>query len=82
MVVGAPGPQRANGTKRLNHPLVGELDVQFETLTVSGEPSQALYLYTAEPGTASDQALALLASWTQTNTAGAPSQTKRGMPDM
>lgn len=74
--------QRAHGTKRLNHPLVGELDVQFETLTVSGEPSQALYLYTAEPGTASDQALALLASWTQTNTAGAPSQTKRGMPDM
>lgn len=64
--------QRAHGTKRLNHPLVGELDVQFETLTVSGEPSQVLYVYTAEPGTTSQQALSVLASWTQTVTAQVP----------
>ena len=58
--------QRAHGTKRLNHPLVGELDVQFETLTISGEASQVLYVYTAAPGTTSHQMLSLLASWIHT----------------
>jgi len=56
--------QRTHGTKLLNHPLVGELEVQFETLTLPGDTSQVLYVYTTEPGTASSEALALLASWT------------------
>ena len=56
--------QRTHGTKRLSHPLVGYLDVQFETLTLPGEQSQVLYVYTTEPGTASQQALSMLASWT------------------
>jgi transcriptional regulator with XRE-family HTH domain len=55
--------QRTHGTKRLNHPLVGELDIHFETLTLPGEPSQTLYIYTTEPGSASEQSLSLLASW-------------------
>ena len=59
--------QRTHGTKHLNHPLVGELEVQFETLTLPGDTSQVLYLYTTEPGTASRDALSLLASWSQTN---------------
>lgn len=55
--------QRTHGTKHLDHPVVGELDVQFETLTLPGETSQTLYVYTTEPGSASEQALSLLASW-------------------
>lgn len=58
--------QRTHGTKRLNHPVVGELDVQFETFTLPGEASQVLYVYSAEPGTTSQQNLSLLASWMQT----------------
>jgi transcriptional regulator with XRE-family HTH domain len=55
---------RTHGTKRLDHPLVGRLEVQFETLTFPGDPRQALYVYTAEPGSRSHEALALLAGWT------------------
>ncbi|MFB2554887.1 helix-turn-helix domain-containing protein [Herbiconiux liangxiaofengii] len=58
--------QRTHGTKRLNHPLVGELEIHFETLTLPGESSQTLYVYTTEPGSASEQSLSLLASWAGT----------------
>lgn len=55
--------QRTHGTKRLHHPIVGALEVQFETLTLPGDPRQVLYVYTTEPGSASQEALTLLASW-------------------
>ena len=57
--------QRTHGIKRLNHPVVGEPEVRFETFTLPGEKSQVLYLYSlyrSEPGTTSQQALSLLAS--------------------
>lgn len=60
--------QRTHGTKRLNHPVVGTLDVQFETLTFPGDDHQVLYLYSTEPGTASHEALTLLANWTTPHT--------------
>lgn len=55
--------QRTHGTKHLHHPIVGPLDVQYETLTLPGDDQQVLYVYTAEPGTSSHEALALLGSW-------------------
>jgi transcriptional regulator with XRE-family HTH domain len=55
--------QRTYGTKRLRHPVVGPLDVQFETLTLPGDSDQAVYVYTTEPSSPSSRALALLASW-------------------
>jgi transcriptional regulator with XRE-family HTH domain len=58
--------QRTHGTKRLDHPVVGELDVHFETLTLPGEPSQTLYVYTTQPGSPSEESLSLLASWART----------------
>ncbi|MCA1221587.1 helix-turn-helix transcriptional regulator [Streptomyces sp. 8L] len=57
--------QRTHGTKRLDHPIVGVLDVQFESLPLPGDISQTLYIYTTEPGTTSHEALTLLANWTQ-----------------
>lgn len=54
--------QRTYGVKRLDHPVVGELSVQFESLSLPGDASQVLYIYTTEPGSASQAALALLAS--------------------
>lgn len=56
--------QRTSGTKRLRHPVVGELTVQFETLTLPGDRDQTLFLYTTEAGTSSREAMDLLASWT------------------
>lgn len=56
--------QRTHGSKRLRHPVVGDLTVDFETLTLPGDPDSTLYVYTCEPGSPSGQALDLLVSWT------------------
>ena len=49
-------------TKRLRHPLVGELTLTYEALTVNGAPGQQLIVYQAEPDSPSAAALALLGS--------------------
>ncbi|WP_291037246.1 helix-turn-helix transcriptional regulator [Herbiconiux sp.] len=72
--------QRTHGTKRLNHPLVGELDVHFETLTLPGDTSQTLYIYTTEPGSASEQSLSLLASWAG-SVPGGPQAARESWPN-
>jgi transcriptional regulator with XRE-family HTH domain len=54
------------GVKHIHHPLVGDLTLSFESLQVSADAGQTLLVYSAEPGTASREALSLLASWTTT----------------
>ena len=54
------------GSKRLHHPIVGELELSYETLTLEADEGLRLALYTAEAGSASQQALDLLGSWTAT----------------
>ena len=54
------------GSKRLHHPIVGELQLSYETLTLDADDGLRMALYTAEPGSSSQQALDLLASWTAT----------------
>lgn len=56
--------QRTFGDKQFRHPIVGELTLQYETLTLPGDPDQTLYLYTAEPHSQAAEALGLLTSWT------------------
>jgi transcriptional regulator with XRE-family HTH domain len=53
--------QYTHGIKLYRHPLVGELTLAYESLTLPDDPDQALYLYTAEPDSPSDHALRLLA---------------------
>ncbi|MEU2792588.1 helix-turn-helix transcriptional regulator [Streptomyces sp. NPDC007100] len=60
--------QRTHGSKRLHHALVGELTVEYETLTLPGDPDKTVFVYTAEPGSSSRQALDLLAMWPLTGT--------------
>ncbi|RJK95947.1 helix-turn-helix domain-containing protein [Vallicoccus soli] len=55
--------QRTSGSKRFRHPVVGDLVLGYETLTLPGDPDQTLFVYTAEPGSASVQGLRTLASW-------------------
>jgi transcriptional regulator with XRE-family HTH domain len=52
------------GTKRFEHPLVGELVLAYEELAVTAEPGLVLMVYTAERGSPSTERLRLLASWT------------------
>lgn len=55
------------GLKRLHHPVVGDLDLPFETFPLGTDPSQFLLTYTAEPASRSRETLNLLASWAATN---------------
>jgi hypothetical protein len=55
----------------MHHPVVGDLILGYEALTVTDDPEQTLGLHTAEPGSPSEQALRLLASWAS-ETAGPP----------
>ena len=54
------------GTKRLHHPLVGDITLDYVVMAVEGDPDQALVILTPEPASPSSEALAILASWTST----------------
>jgi transcriptional regulator with XRE-family HTH domain len=51
------------GSKTFHHPVVGDLTIAYEGLEVAAEPGLTLTIYTAEPGSPSDEGLRLLASW-------------------
>jgi hypothetical protein len=54
------------GTKAIRHPVVGELTLAFETLTLASAPDLRIVTYLADPGTPSADALDLLRSWVAT----------------
>jgi transcriptional regulator with XRE-family HTH domain len=54
------------GVKRFHHPVVGDLTLTFEALDLAADAGLRISAYTAEPGTASHDALTLLASWAAT----------------
>jgi transcriptional regulator with XRE-family HTH domain len=51
------------GAKTLHHPLVGDLTLAYEALELPGDNGQRILVYTAEPGSPSQERLNLLASW-------------------
>jgi transcriptional regulator with XRE-family HTH domain len=51
------------GVKRIHHPIVGDLELPYEATPLIADPGQTLLMYTAEPGTPSEDALRLLSSW-------------------
>ncbi|WP_409000292.1 MmyB family transcriptional regulator [Streptomyces europaeiscabiei] len=54
---------RTVGTKTLNHPVVGELVLDWDTLTANTDPDQHLTVWTAAPGSPTHERLRILASW-------------------
>ncbi len=54
------------GLKRFHHAVVGELTLTFEAMELVADPGLTMFVYTAEPGSKSEEALNLLASWTAT----------------
>jgi transcriptional regulator with XRE-family HTH domain len=55
--------QHQTGRKRLHHPVVGNLELTYEVLALPADPGLSLVVYSAEPGSASQDGLKLLASW-------------------
>jgi hypothetical protein len=58
-----------HGQKRLRHPVVGQLDLNFESMQLPPEPGLVLNVYTAPVGSPTADGLALLASWAATQDA-------------
>ena len=54
------------GVKRFHHPVVGDLSLTFEAVELVADPGLTMFVYTAEPGSRSEEALNLLASWAAT----------------
>ncbi len=54
------------GAKRLHHPVVGDLALEYEALELAGDTGQRILVYSAEPASPTQQALDLLASWATT----------------
>ena len=52
-----------SGVKKVHHPVVGDLELTFEAMELPADPGQSLIVYGAEPGSATADALRLLASW-------------------
>jgi transcriptional regulator with XRE-family HTH domain len=59
------------GRKRLHHPLVGDLELDYEAFELPGDPGQRINVYTAPPDSPGQEALSLLASWTLRDSAAA-----------
>jgi transcriptional regulator with XRE-family HTH domain len=54
------------GHKRIHHPVVGVLDLDFEAMEFPAHPGLTLLAYTAAAGTPTADSLKLLASWAAT----------------
>lgn len=52
------------GAKTFHYHLVGDLTVSYEGLGLTADPGPSFLIYTAEPGSASQERLDPLASWT------------------
>ncbi|MEV8439912.1 helix-turn-helix transcriptional regulator [Actinosynnema sp. NPDC051121] len=55
--------EKTHGIKLLHHPVVGDLDLDYETLQPTGDPDVVLAVYTARVGSPTEERLKLLASW-------------------
>lgn len=55
-----------SGTKKLHHPLVGDLTLAYEVLDLPADPGLTLAIYSAEAGSGSEEALRELDRWSST----------------
>ncbi|MFF0223443.1 helix-turn-helix transcriptional regulator [Streptomyces sp. NPDC004629] len=62
--------RHGTGTKRFCHPAVGSLTLAYESLDLAAEPGLNMTIYTAEPGSPSEEGLRLLASLAATEATG------------
>jgi len=56
----------ATGTEKIHHPVVGDMTLEYETLTLASTPV-SLMTYLTEPATRSADAMQMLCSWAANN---------------
>ncbi|WBO64588.1 helix-turn-helix domain-containing protein [Streptomyces camelliae] len=60
---GRPAAPRTGGVKVFDHPVAGELTLDWDALTCGADPDQQLIIWIAEPGSRSHEGLRFLSSW-------------------
>jgi transcriptional regulator with XRE-family HTH domain len=60
--------EHRTGLKTIHHPVVGDLDLTFETMELTSHQGLQLLAFSADPGSPSHDGLRLLASWAATHT--------------
>jgi transcriptional regulator with XRE-family HTH domain len=55
------------GLKAIHHPIVGDLDLTFESMELASHPGLELLAFSAAPGSSSHDGLRLLTSWAATH---------------
>ncbi|MER7701773.1 helix-turn-helix transcriptional regulator [Kitasatospora sp. NPDC097605] len=58
-----PVRDKTSGRKVFHHPLVGRMELVYETLRSADDPDQALITYAPDPGSPSEDALRMLIAW-------------------
>jgi hypothetical protein len=59
---------KGHGSKRVNHPVVGRLDLDFESMDLPTDPGLQVHVYTASAGEPAADGRARLASWARDET--------------
>jgi MmyB-like transcription regulator ligand binding domain len=62
--------EHTHGIKRFFHEAVGEMRLNYQTLSLPGDRGQTVVVYTADKGSASEEKLSFLGSWTAPATEG------------
>jgi transcriptional regulator with XRE-family HTH domain len=55
--------QHTHGTKRFHHDAVGTMTINYESLVPPADQGMSLIVYTADPGSPSEEKLRILSSW-------------------
>ncbi|MFE9560935.1 helix-turn-helix transcriptional regulator [Streptomyces sp. NPDC006487] len=75
-----PVQDKTSGTKRFHHPVVGDLELAYETLRPTDDPDQALITYAAEPGSPSHDSLRMMLAWATEASSSMPPRNARPTP--
>ena len=68
------------GIKRIHHPDVGDLDLNYEAMDLPADPEWFMFGYTADPGSPTEERLRLLGSLAASATAPGAEHTVAGQP--
>jgi len=59
--------EHRTGVKNIHHPIVGRLDLTFQSMDLSSDRGLTMLVFSAEPASASFDGLQLLANWVSTD---------------
>ncbi|WP_395398524.1 helix-turn-helix transcriptional regulator [Arthrobacter sp. UC242_113] len=69
------------GLKHFHHPVVGTLALAFDAMDLPADPGLTLTAYSAQPGSAEEDALKLLASWAASQEQPAAGSSRQAAPE-